>query len=441
MNAQMKKRLNRLHRVKSMAYAFRRGVYSICDHPPTRTKVIVIGVLILIANYLKYAIWMVLDLGSSISYDTFSALVIIISIMIVLFSIYLFSSPFAIWKCNNQFQRVGFTNKVGEAPILRRIPTKPINHCTYLYEYHASGIPLQEWEDNKEKIELVMEMFVTDIRQGKSKDTVILEGVSYSFNNSFSFIRWSDDYISDTDFELVIGRSIAGLETARLDKTAHALIAGSTGSGKTVMIKCLMYQALRKGAIVHLVDFKGGANFSKAWKNILQIATDEDALNSLLDEIVGELNRRKDIFSSEDCEDLKAYNKSHSTQLQRILIVFDEVAECFDKSGLSSIEKKNIAEMEHKVATIARLGRAFGIHLILGLQRPDANVLTGQIKSNIDLRLCGRCDDTLSMIVLDNTDAAREIRNGDIGRFMSTDGRLIQGFYFEDKDIMKETTL
>ena len=82
-------------------------------------------------------------------------------------------------------------------------------------------------------------------------------------------------------------------------------------------------------------------------------------------------------------------------------------------------------------ATLARLGRAFGIHLILATQRPDANILPGQIKNNMDFRVCGRAESVLSGIILDNTSAAEQIPKDARGRFITGDGTVFQAYYME----------
>ena len=83
-------------------------------------------------------------------------------------------------------------------------------------------------------------------------------------------------------------------------------------------------------------------------------------------------------------------------------------------------------------STLARLGRAFGIHLILATQRPDANILPGQIKNNLDFRVCGRADNVLSQIILDNTSAADQIPKDARGRFITGDGTVFQGYLFDE---------
>ena len=97
--------------------------------------------------------------------------------------------------------------------------------------------------------------------------------------------------------------------------------------------------------------------------------------------------------------------------------------------------KKLQAQIESKLATIARLGRAFGIHLILATQRPDATIIPGQIKNNLDFRVCGRAECVLSAIILDNGSAAEQIPKDARGRFITGDGTVFQGFLFDDRQL------
>ena len=112
----------------------------------------------------------------------------------------------------------------------------------------------------------------------------------------------------------------------------------------------------------------------------------------------------------------------------------DEVAELLDKTGRSREEKEIIEEITGCLGTIARQGRAVGVHLILATQRPDAKVLEGQIKNNIDCRICGRADGVLSQIVLDSTEASDAIPKDAQGRFLMADGTVFQGFWSDELD-------
>ena len=95
-----------------------------------------------------------------------------------------------------------------------------------------------------------------------------------------------------------------------------------------------------------------------------------------------------------------------------------------------------------KLSTLARLGRAFGIHLLLATQRPDANVVPGQIKNNLDIRVCGRADLVLSQIIMDNG-SANDLPKDIPGRFITNlgGGTIFQGYMLPDLETMIQTTI
>ena len=109
------------------------------------------------------------------------------------------------------------------------------------------------------------------------------------------------------------------------------------------------------------------------------------------------------------------------------------MAEVLDKTGLSKEQKELVTKIENKLSVIARQGRAFGIHLILATQRPDANILSGQIRNNIDYRVCGRADNVLSQIILDNTDAADKIPKDAQGLFVNHEGSVFRAYLFDEE--------
>ena len=124
------------------------------------------------------------------------------------------------------------------------------------------------------------------------------------------------------------------------------------------------------------------------------------------------------------------------------MVACDEIAELTDATGLDKPNKELVTAIIGHLGTLGRLGRAFGIHLVLATQRPDANVLPGQIKNNIDVRICGRSDLVLSQIILDNGDAAALPK--DIpGRFLCNldGGTVFQGYALESTLSKKEDGL
>ena len=231
---------------------------------------------------------------------------------------------------------------------------------------------------------------------------------------------------------LTLGEGYIGPVTIDLAKIPHILLGGSTGSGKSVLLKLLLMQALHKEAEVYIADFKGGVDFPPAWHERCRMCFEEDDLLELLTGLADELERRKRLFKETGCPNLEEYNKVKGTHLKRLVFACDEVAEILDKSGAGKGRKDKLAPIESKLSIIARQGRAFGIHLILATQRPDANLIPGQIRTNLGCRICGRADSILSQIILDSTAAADQISKEARGRFLLHDGTMFQSFLFDE---------
>lgn len=226
-----------------------------------------------------------------------------------------------------------------------------------------------------------------------------------------------------------------GPVTVDLTNIPHILLGGSTGSGKSVLLKLLLMQSLRKGATVYISDFKGGVDFPKVWHERCRMCFDEATLLELLTGLVEELERRKTLFAEQEYPNLAAYNKGSGEHLNRLIFACDEVAEVLAKTGMDKAQKERIGQIESKLATIARLGRAFGIHLILATQRPDAQLIPGQIRNNLDCRICGRAERVLSELVLDSTAAAEQIPKHARGRFLLYDGTVFQVYWLDEAQI------
>ena len=223
-----------------------------------------------------------------------------------------------------------------------------------------------------------------------------------------------------------------GPVTVNLAKVPHVLLGGSTGSGKSVLLKLLLMQSIKKGAEVNIADFKGGVDFPTVWHKKCRMVFEEKDLLDLLTELVDELGRRKVLFREAGCRNIDEYNAVTKAGLKHMIFACDEVAEVLDKTGRSKEDKDLIGQIESKLSVIARQARAFGIHLLLATQRPDATILAGQIRNNIDCRVCGRADSVLSQIILDNTDAAEQIPKDAQGRFINGDGVVFQGYLFDE---------
>lgn len=327
------------------------------------------------------------------------------------------------------FQRVGFVNSAGEAPYLIRREALPNN--VVALTFHCTGFPLSVWQDKQLQLESALNMRIAAFHEEKDRRTMTL--LCVPADCAFEVIPWDDAYTRrDADEYLILGRSLVGDVIINLNKTPHILIGGNTGSGKTVLLQCLLWQAILQSDVVYVADFKGGVDFSKRWPHFVHLVTDENQLLALLDRLAAELERRKALLVAAGAANVTEYRQVTGDYMQRVVFACDEVAELLDKTGADKEHKDFIAKIEARLALLARQGRAFGIHLILSTQRPDANILSGQIKNNMTIRICGRADVTLSTIILGDGRAAEQIPTDAQGRFLMDDGTLFQGFDFRD---------
>lgn len=305
-----------------------------------------------------------------------------------------------------------------------------------------AAIAIDKWRANMKDLEVMMNVTIVDIEPGNRKDRVKLKTIPGTVEIP-DMIPWDDKYVNPKDGVIVIGRNAVRDITVDLNKTPHVLSAGETGSGKSVILRCMLWQLIKKGAKCFMIDFKGGVEFGKAYEEYGQVITDKDNALRVLKMLTKENEIRLKLFREMEVKNLKEYNDKTHKNLCRIAVVVDEIAELLDKTGLDKDDKEKLAMIEKELSTLARLSRATGINLLLGVQRPDAKVITGQIKSNVPVRICGRfADSSASEIVLSNT-RAKDLPDKK-GRFMFKAGsetNEFQAFYFDDARDLKEISV
>ncbi len=329
-------------------------------------------------------------------------------------------------------ERIGLVNRKGEAPFLLRKSNDPNTPNGMILLFEDRGIPFETWEEKRAEIEAAFNIFVVKIIPGKNRRLVEVYAVP-AVNGLPDKVTWTDNLLSVEEFVLVLGQGLAGLVTVNLAIIPHILIGGATGSGKSILLKLLLMQCLKKDASLYLCDFKDGLDYP-GWRHICHMVCSERKLLDTLKELTGELETRKNVLRKAGYPNLETYNKKVRHIYKRIIIAIDEVAEVLDKTGRTKEDKERIDTIIGHLSTIARQGRAVGIHLILSTQRPDASILVGQIKNNIDCRICGRSDNVLSQIVIDSTDAADAIPKDAQGRFIMGDGTVFQAFWDDNID-------
>ena len=333
----------------------------------------------------------------------------------------------------DRLQCIGLVNHAGIPPDLLHKCRDSGNPRVTVWEFNNLSIPLEDWEKKRPAIETALGITIVKLAYAKGKSRVLLYAVPAG-EDWPEVLRWDVSCLSHKSFVLVLGEGYAGPVTVNLAHVPHILLGGSTGSGKSVLLKLLLMQCIKKRAKVFIADFKGGVDFPKVWHEKCRMCFTEESLLDTLDRLVAALENRKSEFAALGCPDIDSYNKIRRP-LPRLIFACDEAAEMLDKTGADAGRKKLLAQIESRLSTIARQGRAFGIHLILATQRPDAAVIPRQIKNNMDFRVCGRADNVLSQIILDSTDAADQIPKDARGRFITGDGTVFQGYLFDESVI------
>ena len=337
------------------------------------------------------------------------------------------------------FRAIHMTNSAGNSPLLTDRQQLPGGVCNV--ELFSPGVPAQVYKDHQQEIESAINRRITRIDEGRDKQHITMRLAPGDSKLPDLVYLPPDPHTKDA--EILLGVSLDGPVTVDLNRTPHLLIGGSTGSGKTRLMISIIAQLLAKRTNgntplvdVYLIDLKGGQDYPPRWRGQDCSFSDNagDTL-SVLSQVVAELEARKIRFvaagvaNGVSCSSLDDYNRLvPDAPLRRIVVAVDETAELTDTSGATKPEKEQIAAIVGKLATIARLGRAFGINLLIGTQRPDANAVPGQIKNNLDYRACGKADNTLSIIILDNADAAELIPKDSQGLFLTHEGVLFRGY-------------
>lgn len=237
--------------------------------------------------------------------------------------------------------------------------------------------------------------------------------------------------------EIVLGLDISGnIITYSIAKMPHLLVAGATGSGKSVFLNSLIFSLLFRNSPeeckfifidpkrVELVAYDGIPHL------ISPVVTDITKSPSVFKWAVNEMDRRYKLFESARVKQIDLYNEKSGFQaLPNIVIVVDEMAEVMIQEP---------AEIEKAIQRITQLGRAAGIHLILATQRPSTNVLTGTIKANIPSRISFSLPSQIdSRVIIEQAGAEKLLGKGDMLFVPPDDSKptRIQGPNVSEKEI------
>ena len=238
-----------------------------------------------------------------------------------------------------------------------------------------------------------------------------------------------------------VGKDIGGKAiVGDISKLPHVLIAGTTGSGKSVCTNSLIISMLYKSTpeevrfimvdpkMVELAPYNGIPHL------LIPVVTDPKKAAGALQWAVYEMMKRYKLFSENGVKDLAGFNAlaEHSEELKKMptmVVVIDELAD------LMLVAAK---EVEESICRVAQMGRAAGMHLVIATQRPSSDVITGLMKANIPSRIAFAVASSLeSRIILDTTGAEKLVGKGDMLYFPLGSGKpqRVQGCFISPEEI------
>ena len=242
---------------------------------------------------------------------------------------------------------------------------------------------------------------------------------------------------------IALGKDIAGVaQVADLCKMPHLLIAGSTGSGKSVCVNSIIMSLLFRSSpedvklllidpkVVELAEYNGIPHL------LMPVVTEPKKAAGALGSAVQEMERRYHMFAENNVRDIKSFNKLAATdptleKMPYIAIIIDELADLMMVVG---------KDVEDSICRIAQKARAAGMHLIVATQRPSVDVITGLIKANIPSRIAFAVSSQVdSRTILDGAGAEKLLGMGDM-LFMPVGApkpTRIQGTFVRDEEISR----
>ena len=243
----------------------------------------------------------------------------------------------------------------------------------------------------------------------------------------------------DVRLPIALGKSISGMPiVGDLTSMPHLLIAGTTGSGKSVCINTIIVSLLYKLSpdlckfilidpkMLELSTYEGIPHL------LTPVITDAKKATSALSWTVKEMNSRYKLMSKVGVRNIDGYNAKHKLKMPYIVVVVDEMSDLMLVAG---------KEIENYIQKLSQMARAAGIHIIMATQRPSVDVITGTIKANFPTRISFQVSSKIdSRTILGEQGAEQLLGKGDM-LFMSSANRIVRihGPYVSEQEIEKIT--
>lgn len=275
-------------------------------------------------------------------------------------------------------------------------------------------------------------------------------------NQSASMVAFKDVYktlttekkLQENKLVVALGKDVSGQPVyAELNKMPHLLIAGATGSGKSVCVNTIISSILMRAkpdeVKLILVDPKKVelSIYNGIPHLLAPVVTDPKKAAAVLREVVAEMERRYDVFASVNARNITSYNEfakeynqgkeesEHKEILPYHVVILDEVAD------LMMVASRDV---EDCIMRISQMARAAGIHLIVATQRPSTDIITGVIKANIPSRIAFAVSSSIdSRTILDTSGAEKLLGKGDMlfSPMGSSSPTRVQGAFVSDDEV------
>lgn len=399
---------------------------------------IVLGIVLLVIHNLSAEIPdnKILMLINNILGTNIPSSIIAVILAILFYIVYVIglSIPFNSNKICEKIYNAGIVNYARGTAIFIASYINPNDKNTMIYKFFTNSTLLTDWEKNMSRIEIYGYIVKGIKKLGNNK--ILLCLTKEDLSNPKPKI-WSNDYLQKDEIELkvVLGVDAFGnQEIWNMSTIPHGLDGGESNSGKTTSVKLVLAQALALGHNVIIADFKNAIDYEKIWHDKCKIVSTKNDLLMVLDNLIEEYDIRVKELIKAGVNNIDNYNKENTTKMKHIILAFDEVAEVLsvNKKYLSKEEQEQLSRIEENIEKIARLGRMVGIHLLLSTQRPSADLISGQTRTNIGYRICFRADEILSNIILDNKDASEKIPKNARGLYISNVNKTLAQCYWID---------
>lgn len=338
---------------------------------------------------------------------------------------------------SENLRRAGIFNGKKETPIfLRKYPN--LNDLkSQIAVFFPNGTDKEMWY---KKLGGLSNSFINEYANGvEQKGKTFRVCLSRTNFTDKPTIAWENKFLIKDDSKIVLGRNEFGKnEILDFNHHPHGKIGSESGGGKTTLQKLILAQALLHGDSVLVADMKG-VDYSGIWQNLknCNVVNDIPSLHSALENVMTIFRERVSVLQEAGLNHIDKVNAELKyKKYNRLLVVIEEASDILMPE---STRKKHeyadlLADIESWLTTIAKQGRALNINLFINCQRPDARSINPDINTNLGYRFCGKADDILSNIVLDNSEAAERIPSNSVGFFVDEAHHLFQSYYLKNED-------